>query len=145
MNELDYGTDEPPPSPRLITLRPHQHQPQTLTQIPHPGLAVSSNAYNPSITTTPGQGQRFVNSDQINYPIFSNALSSPVRQGFRNCHLSHGDFSSNNSIRSTENTTNQTRDSHPLSSNDASSHPPLSSNDASMDMHADSPGNDSLY
>ncbi|KAL6502639.1 hypothetical protein OROHE_024292 [Orobanche hederae] len=134
MNELDYGTDEPPPSPRLLPLQSHQQQPQTLTQLPHSGLAVSSNAFNPSTIATLGQGQRFVNSDQIKNPIFSNALSSPVRQSFQNYHLLHGDFSSNNSIRSNENTTNQTRDSHPVSSNDAS-----------MDMHADSPGNDSLY
>ncbi|KAL0432051.1 UNVERIFIED_CONTAM: hypothetical protein Sradi_0831100 [Sesamum radiatum] len=48
LNELDYGTEEPPPSPQL----PPQQQ-QTLMPLPHSVLAVSSNAFGPS---TLGQG-----------------------------------------------------------------------------------------
>ncbi|KAK4382328.1 hypothetical protein Sango_2883000 [Sesamum angolense] len=123
-NELDYGTEEPPPSPRL----PPQQQ-QTLMPLPHSGLPVSSNAFGP---TTLGQGQRPGNSDQTKNSVFSNALSSPVRRSLQHYHISQGGYSANNATRSNENSTNQNRDTNPLSSNDTS-----------MDMHPDSPGHDS--
>ncbi|KAI3461983.1 hypothetical protein Pfo_018646 [Paulownia fortunei] len=128
-NELDYGTEEPPPSPRLPFQQ--QQQPQTVMQLPHSGLPVSSNAFGPATT---GQGLRSGNSDQTKNSVFSNALSSPVRQSLQHYHLSQGGYSANNATRSNENNTNQTRDTNPLSSNDTS-----------MDMHADSPGHDSPY
>ncbi|GFP93317.1 hypothetical protein PHJA_001476100 [Phtheirospermum japonicum] len=112
-NELDHGLDEPPPSPRLPPQQ--QQQPQTLMQLPHSGPLISSNAFGPA---THGQTKS---------SVFSNALSSPVRQSLQNYHLSQGGYSSNNA-------TNQTRDNNPLSSNDTS-----------MDMHADSPSHDSPY
>ncbi|KAK6118424.1 hypothetical protein DH2020_047841 [Rehmannia glutinosa] len=117
-NELDYGTDEPPPSPRLPLQ--HQQQPQTLMQSPHSGTPVSSNACGPT------QGQRSGNSDQTKNSVFSNALSSPVRRSLQHYHLSEGGYSANSATRSNENSTNQTRDNNPPSSNDTS-----------MDMHAE--------
>ncbi|PIN07260.1 hypothetical protein CDL12_14233 [Handroanthus impetiginosus] len=126
-NELDYGTEDPPPSPRLPQQQ-HQ-QPQNLMQLPHTGLPVSSNAF-----AIIGQGLRSGNSDQTKNSVFSNALSSPVRRSLQHYHISHGGYSANNASRSNENSTNQTRDTNPLSSNDTS-----------MDMHADSPGHDSPY
>ncbi|XP_011100916.1 uncharacterized protein LOC105179031 [Sesamum indicum] len=125
-NELDYGTEEPPPSPRL----PPQQQ-QTLMPLPHSGLPVSSNAFGP---TTLGQGQRPGNSDQSKNSVFSNALSSPVRRSLQHYHISQGGYSANNATRSNENNSNQNRDTNPLSSNDTS-----------MDMHPESPGHDSPY
>ncbi|KAL3613479.1 hypothetical protein CASFOL_042742 [Castilleja foliolosa] len=112
MNELDHGSDEPPPSPRLP---PQQQQSQTLMQLPHLGTLVSTNALG---LATHGQTKS---------SVFSNALSSPMRQSLQNYHVPQGGHTSNN-------TTNQTRDDNPPSSNDTS-----------MDMHADSPGHDSPY
>ncbi|XP_051114927.1 uncharacterized protein LOC127240344 [Andrographis paniculata] len=127
-NELDNGTEEPPPSPRLPV--PQQQQPpQTLMQLPQSGLpVVSSNAFGPM---TVGQGVRSGNSDQTKNSVFSNALSSPVRRSLQNYHLSQGGYSANNGNRGNENNTNPTN--------------PPSSNDTSMDMHPDSPGHDSPY
>ncbi|KAG6403395.1 hypothetical protein SASPL_135613 [Salvia splendens] len=126
-NELDYGTEEPPPSPRLPLQQP---QTNNLMQLPQTGLPVSSNSFGPA---TVGQGLRVGNSDQSKNSVFSNALSSPVRRTLQHYHLSQGGFSSNNAIRNNENSTNQNRDTNP------------SSNDTSMDMHSDSPGHDSPY
>ncbi|XP_057806957.1 uncharacterized protein LOC131021696 [Salvia miltiorrhiza] len=131
-NELDYGTEEPPPSPRLPLQQQTQPQPNNnLMQLPQTGLPISSNAFGPA---TIGQGPRAGNSDQSKNSVFSNALSSPVRRTLQHYHLSQGGFSSNNATRSNENSTNQNRDTNPLSSNDTS-----------MDMHSDSPGHDSPY
>ncbi|XP_042017705.1 uncharacterized protein LOC121765573 [Salvia splendens] len=127
-NELDYGTEEPPPSPRIPLQQP---QTNNLMQLPQTGLPVSSNSFGPA---TVGQGLRVGNLDQIKNSVFSNALSSPVRRTLQHYHLSQGGFSSNNAIRNNENSTNQNRDTNPLSSNDTS-----------MDMHSDSPGHDSPY
>ncbi|KAL1540842.1 hypothetical protein AAHA92_25135 [Salvia divinorum] len=57
-NELDYGTEEPPSSPRLPLKQP---QPNNLMQLPQTGLPISSNSFGP---TTAGQGLRVGNSDQ---------------------------------------------------------------------------------
>ncbi|KAL7089875.1 hypothetical protein ACP275_12G004100 [Erythranthe tilingii] len=125
-NELDYATEEPPPSPRLPA---QQQQPP-----PHSGLPISSNAFGPASV---GQGHRSGsgNPDQTrSSSVFSNALSSPVRRSLQNYHLPQGGFSANNSMRTNENSTNQIRDTNPPSSNDTS-----------MDMHGDSPGHDSPY
>lgn len=86
----------------------------------HSGIPVSSNGFGPVAV---GQGLRSGLPDQTKNPVFSNALSSPIRRSLQHFHM-----------RNNENNSNQTRD------------PNLpSSNDTSMDMHADSPGNDSPY
>ncbi|KAG8373285.1 hypothetical protein BUALT_Bualt11G0008000 [Buddleja alternifolia] len=127
-NELDYGTEDPPPSPRP----PFQQHSQVVNQSTHTGYPVSSNAFGPS-----SQGIRSGNSDQSKNSVFSNALSSPVRRSLQHYHLSQGGYNgnnNNNATRSNENSGNQARDQNALSSNDTS-----------MDMHADSPGHDSPY
>ncbi|KAI3451056.1 hypothetical protein Pfo_007721 [Paulownia fortunei] len=129
-NELDYGTEEPPSSPRL-PFQQQQQQSQNAMQSTHSGIPVSSHAFGPA---TVGQGLRSVNSDQTKNTVFSNALSSPVRRSLQNYHLSQGGHYANNATRSNENNGNQSRDPNPPSSNDTS-----------MDMHADSPGHDSPY
>lgn len=128
-NELDYGAEEPPSSPRLPF---QQQQPShTAMQSNHSGIPISSNAFGPANV---GQGLCSGNSDQTKNSVFSNALSSPVRRSLQHYHLSQGGHSPNNAIRSSENNGNQTRDSNPPSSNDTS-----------MDMHAESSGHDSPY
>ncbi|XP_073059113.1 uncharacterized protein [Primulina eburnea] len=97
-NELDYGTDEPPSSPRL----PFQQHQQTQNAIPG-AAALSVNAFGPA---TIGQGFRSGISDQTKNSVFSNALSSPVRRSLQHYHQS--------------NSGNQTRDPNPPSSNDSS-------------------------
>ncbi|CAI9780965.1 unnamed protein product [Fraxinus pennsylvanica] len=123
-NELDHGTDEHPPSPRLPFQQ--QQQSQTAMQTIHSGFPVSSNLFGPSNT-------RIVNSDnQSKNSVFSNALSSPVRRSLQHYHLTQGGHSINHIMRNNENNGSQSRD------------PNLpSSNDSSMDMHADSPDHDS--
>ncbi|OMO98643.1 hypothetical protein COLO4_13789 [Corchorus olitorius] len=74
--------------------------------------------------------------------VFSNALSSPVRQSLQHYHISQGGYCPNGGLPSGNGARNnesnflqhQTRDSNPLSSNDSS-----------MDMHADSPSHESTY
>lgn len=123
-NELDHGTDEPPPSPRLPFQQ--QQQSQTAMQTIHSGFPVSSNSSGPANT-------RSVNSDnQSKNSVFSNALSSPIRRSLQHYHLMQGGQSANNVMRNNENNGSQSRDPNPPSSNDTS-----------MDMHADSPDHDS--
>uniref|UniRef100_A0A5B7AHE4 Holocarboxylase synthetase n=1 Tax=Davidia involucrata TaxID=16924 RepID=A0A5B7AHE4_DAVIN len=136
-NELEYGAEEPPMSPRL----PLQHQhTQTAMHLTNSGVPVSSNSFGPM---TAGQGLRSGHSDhQSKNSVFSNALSSPVRRSLQHYHLAQGGNYSNNVMPSGNGPRNneinyphhQHRDSNPPSSNDSS-----------MDMHADSPGHESPY
>ncbi|OWM82280.1 uncharacterized protein LOC116209503 [Punica granatum] len=97
-HELDYGADE---------------HPQTATNLGHsPVTPVPSNPFPPAVKN----------------PVFSNALSSPVRRSLQNYHLTP---------RSNEN-------SYPPQHQHQGSRE-TNSNDSAMDMHADSPGQDSIY
>ncbi|KZV25974.1 hypothetical protein F511_08919 [Dorcoceras hygrometricum] len=132
-NELEYGAEEPPPSPRLTS---QHHQPSQTGAIhsAHQGSPVSSNAH---AAAPVGQGMRLGNSDQNKNTIFSNALSSPARRNLQQYHVTHGGHNANNaSLRNNDIGLNQSRDPNPN---------PQSSNDSLMDMHADSPGHDSPY
>ncbi|KAL2521394.1 hypothetical protein Fot_25317 [Forsythia ovata] len=122
-NELDYGTEEPPSSPRLPFQQ--QQQVQTAMQSANSGFQVSSNSFGPA---TVGQGLRSGNS------IVSNALSSPVSRSLQHHHLTQGGYYVNTVMRNNENSGYQSRDPNPPGSNDTS-----------MDMHADSPDHDSSY
>lgn len=134
-NEIEYGAEEPPPSPRLQFQQPHS---QTGTHSTGTGVPVSSNSFGPAIG---GQGVRSVHSDhQAKNSVFSNALSSPVRRSLQHYHLTQGSYSGNNSLpsgniyRNSDNSNQQGRD------------PNLPNyNDTSMDMHSDSPDHDSVY
>ncbi|KAL2498691.1 Uncharacterized conserved protein UCP009193 [Abeliophyllum distichum] len=120
-NELDYGTEEPPSSPRL----PFQQQQQVQTAMQSANTGLSSNSFGPA---TVGQGLRSGNS------TFSNALSSPVSRSLQHHHSTQGGYYVNTVMRNNENSGYQSRDPNPPGSNDTS-----------MDMHADSPDHDSSY
>ncbi|KAK9272935.1 hypothetical protein L1049_003314 [Liquidambar formosana] len=135
-NELEYGGEEPPMSPRLQYH--HQHS-QTAMHLANSGIPVSSNAFGPA---TAGQGIRSGHADQAKNSVFSNALSSPVRRSLQHYHLAQGAYNSNNNL-SSGNAPRNNETSYPHPQNRDSNSP--SSNDSSMDMHADSPGHESPY
>lgn len=137
-NELDYCGEEPPMSPRA-PVQQQQHS-QPAMHVTNPSFPVSSGS---SLLTTSGQGIRSEHCDhQSKNSVFSNALSSPLRQSLQHYHITRGGFSPNsglpmgNGARNNEPTFphNQSRDSSALSSNDSA-----------MDMHADSPAHESIY
>ncbi|XWS29433.1 hypothetical protein CRYUN_Cryun24cG0029300 [Craigia yunnanensis] len=128
-NELEYGGEEPPMSPRLQLQHPHS---QTATQLNNLGAPVSSNPFSSAMF-----GQTVRSGDnQVKNSVFSNALSSPVRRSLQHYHLVQGGYNSNNVLSSVNGQCNiESNDSH-QQNRDVNC---PSSND-SMDMHADSPG-----
>lgn len=135
-NELEYGADEPPMSPRL----PFQNQHSQNAM--HPSNLGAPGSFSPLGISVVGQGVRTGQSDnQAKNSVFSNALSSPVRRSIQSYQLSQVGYHSNhissygNGPRNNEtNPSNlQNRDTNSPSSNDC------------MDMHADSPGHDYSY
>ncbi|MBA0823488.1 hypothetical protein Goarm_020218, partial [Gossypium armourianum] len=120
-NEVDFGAEESPVSPRL-SFQLQQH-PQTATQL---------NTSSAPFSSTPISAAK--NS------VFSNALSSPVRRSLQHYHSVQVGYHSNNvpsSANGSRNTeTNychqQIREVNSPSPNDC------------MDMHADSPAGDFL-
>lgn len=138
-NELDYCGEEPSMSPRVQVQ--HQYS-QPVTNFMNSGFPISSGS---SCPTTAGQGIRSEHCDQQSKnSVFSNALSSPVRQSLQHYHITRGGYCPSgglplgNGTRNNEPTiiNNQSRDSSALS---------LSSNDSAMDMHADSPAHEFIY
>ncbi|KAL5751916.1 hypothetical protein ACOSP7_022091 [Xanthoceras sorbifolium] len=128
-NELEYGSEEPPLSPRLPIQ--HQHSQTTLNNL---GLPVASNTCVPAAV---GPGVRSGQPDQQpKNSVFSNALSSPVRRSLQHYHLTQGGYQmpTGNGHRNSEpnNAHHQNRDANSPSSE-------------SMDMHADSPGHEFTY
>ncbi|PRQ24602.1 hypothetical protein RchiOBHm_Chr6g0274261 [Rosa chinensis] len=125
-NELDYCGEEPSMSPRVAVQ--HQHTPSSL-HFTNSSFPISSGSSAPST----GQGIRSEQCDhQPKNSVFSNALSSPVRQSLQHYHISYPGpgLPSGNGARNNEpNFLQPNRDVNPPSSNDSS-----------MDMHADSPG-----
>lgn len=136
-NELDYCGEEPSMSPRAQVQ--HQHS-QPAMHVSNLGFPVSSGS---SGVTTAGQGIRSEQCDQQpKNSVFSNALSSPLRQSLQHYHIARGDYCPNGGLP----LGNGTRNNEPAflqhQNRDSSA---LSSNDSAMDMHADSPANDSIY
>ncbi|KAG7987334.1 hypothetical protein I3843_03G128200 [Carya illinoinensis] len=122
-NELEYGADEPPVSPRLPFQNQHAQNAMHLTSM---GAPVSSSPF--ANIATVGQGVRSGQSDnQAKNSVFSNALSSPVRRSIQSYHLAQG-ASQGPPNGETNYCHLQNRDTNSASSNDC------------MDMHADSPG-----
>lgn len=115
----------------------HQHA-QPAMHVTNSGFPVSSGS---SGLTTAGQGIRS-DDQQSKNSVFSNALSSPLRQSLQQYHITRGGYCPNsglplgNGVRNNEPSFlhNQSRDSSALSSNDSA-----------MDMHADSPAHESSY
>ncbi|KAF6157831.1 hypothetical protein GIB67_003731 [Kingdonia uniflora] len=128
-NELDYGGgDDPSMSPRPQFQR-HQNFQATLNQGINSGNQISAASVTPAATIwQQGPNRSGYSSDnQIKNSVFSNALSSPIRQTLQHCHL----VSQGGGPRSNE--TNISPQHHNRE------------NDSSMDMHADGPGQDSPY
>ncbi|KAK8672874.1 hypothetical protein V6N13_111231 [Hibiscus sabdariffa] len=128
-NELEYGGEEPPMSPR-----PHS---QTPTQLNSLGVPVSSNPFSSAIV---GQGVQS-GDNQVKNLVFSNALSSPVRRSLQHYHLAQGGYNSNNVLSSLNGQRNNESNYPHRQNRDANS---PSSNDC-MDMHSDSPAHDFPY
>ncbi|CAN6543714.1 hypothetical protein FF1_034181 [Malus domestica] len=135
-NELDYCGEEPSMSPRL----PLQHQHlQPTAHFSNSGLPVTSGSSGPTNT---GQGIRSEQCDhQSKNSVFSNALSSPVRQSLQHYHISQDGYYPGAGLPSG----NGARNNEPSFLHPNRDANPPSSNDTSMDMHADSPGHDSTY
>lgn len=125
--ELDYSGEEPSMSPRL----PHQnHHPQSTMH----GFPFSSG---PSGASNPGSGFQTEHSDpQPKNYVFSNALSSPIRQSLQNYHISQGDYHPTSVQSSVNGFTNNEPNSVQHLNGDSNS---FNSNDSSMDMRPDSP------
>ncbi|XP_054821838.1 uncharacterized protein LOC129320415 [Prosopis cineraria] len=135
-NELEYGTEESPMSPRLPF---HQQQFQIAMHTNTISASIPSNALAAAVT---GQAIRNGQPDQQGKnSVFSNALSSPIRRSLQPFQLAQGgSLSSNimlsgNGNRNTEigYLNNPNRDTNSSNSSDG------------MDMHADSPGHDFSY
>ncbi|XP_022740483.1 uncharacterized protein LOC111292382 [Durio zibethinus] len=129
-NELEYGAEESPMSPRL----PFQQQhPQTATHLNTSNSPFSSTPISPA---TIAQG--VCSGDyQAKNSAMAFTLSSPVRRSLQHYHLVQGGHHSNNVVSSGNgpgiNETNyahqQNREANSPSANDC------------MDMHAETPGN----
>ncbi|CAK9187837.1 unnamed protein product [Ilex paraguariensis] len=135
-NELEYGAEDPPLSPRLPL---QNHHSQTAMHLTNSGIPVTSNSFGPA---TGGQTIRSGHSDQVKNSVFSNALSSPVRRSLQHYHLTQGGHSSNN-VMSSGNGARNIENGYLHHQNRDSNTP--SSNDSLMDMHADSPCHESPY
>ncbi|XP_010261019.1 PREDICTED: uncharacterized protein LOC104599958 [Nelumbo nucifera] len=137
-NEIDYGGEEPPMSPRL-PFQNQQTQP-TMHFMNPPMAQVSSGSFGPALV---GQAPRSINSEhQSKNSVFSNALSSPVRRSLQHYHLAQGSYHPNSIIPPGNGTRNAEASFAHHHNRDSNS--PFS-NDSSMDMHADSPGQESSY
>ncbi|KAG8044893.1 hypothetical protein GUJ93_ZPchr0008g13984 [Zizania palustris] len=118
-HELDYGGNDAHVSPRV-----HQHPPSA-NPFANSSIQPSAGLYGQA---TIGSAPRPSLSDQSKNPIFSNALSSPVRRSLQSYHLTQG---SGNGVRNTETNSAGNRETNSAGSNDTS-----------MDMVSDSAGNE---
>jgi hypothetical protein len=135
-NELEYGADEPPLSPRVPFQNQHAQNAMHLSNL---GGPVSSGTFG---LATVAQGGRSGQSDnQVKNSVFSNALSSPVRRSIQSYHLAQDGYHSNNTIACGTGPRNNEMNSTHLQNRDTNS---PSSNDC-MDMHADTPGHEFSY
>ncbi|XP_012469935.1 uncharacterized protein LOC105787885 [Gossypium raimondii] len=125
-NELEYGGDEPPMSPRLPLQHPHSQAPMQSNNLGAPVLS------NPLSSVNVGQGVR-PGDNQVKNSVFSNALSSPVRRSLQPYHLAQGSYNSNNILSSVNGQRNNESNYCHQQNREANS---PSSNDC-MDMHAD--------
>ncbi|KAG9143762.1 hypothetical protein Leryth_011427 [Lithospermum erythrorhizon] len=134
--ELDYQGEEPSMSPRP----PIQNQnPQQMHFMNQGFLATSGSS---GVLSAGHMLRSDPSEQQPRNHVFSNALSSPVRQSLQNYHISQGGYLSNNvqpsnAIRNNDVNfmSNQNRDSNSVNS----------TNDSTMDMHSDSPNRESTY
>ncbi|KAK7318509.1 hypothetical protein RJT34_03211 [Clitoria ternatea] len=131
-NELEYGAEEPPVSPR----QPQNSQPAMHTNF---GASIPTNAFGATVI---GQGIRTGQPDQqAKNSVFSNALSSPIRRSLQPYHLAQGSFPSSNIMSSG----NGNRNSEMNYSSGVNRDTNSSNSSDCMDMHSDSPGHDFSY
>ncbi|XP_028765941.1 uncharacterized protein LOC114723872 [Neltuma alba] len=134
-NELEYGAEESPMSPRQPF---HQQQFQTVMHTNTISASIPSNALAAAVT---GQAIRNGQPDQQGKnSVFSNALSSPIRHSLQSYQLAQGGSLSSN-IMSSANGNRNTEIGYLSNNRDTNS----SNSGDSMDMHADSPGHDFSY
>ncbi|KAL9329709.1 hypothetical protein ACSQ67_004712 [Phaseolus vulgaris] len=136
-NELEYGGEEAPVSPRQPV---HQQNSQTAMHTNF-GSNIPSNAFG---ATVAGQGIRAGQPDQqAKNSVFSNALSSPIRRSLQPYHLAQGSYPSGNIMSSGNG--NGTRNSEMTYPNGQNRDSNSSNSSDCMDMHSDSPGHDFSY
>lgn len=128
-SELDYSGEDHSMSPR-----PPQNQHSQPMLFPNSGFPVSSGSIG---VAAPGHDVRLHHDPQSKNYVFSNALSSPVRQSLQNYQVAQGGYFSNNVQLSIGARNNETNLHH--QNGDSNSY---NSADAAMDMHSDSPGHD---
>ncbi|XP_055833952.1 uncharacterized protein LOC129902638 [Solanum dulcamara] len=131
-SELDYSGEDHSMSPR-----PLQNQHSQPMHFANSGFPVSSGSIG---VAAPGHGIRSDHDPQSKNYVFSNALSSPVRQSLQNYQVSQGDYFLNNVQASNGARNNETNLHHQNRESNS-----YNSADASMDMHSDSPGHDFTY
>ncbi|XP_022751004.1 uncharacterized protein LOC111299811 [Durio zibethinus] len=131
-NELEYGAEESPMSPRLSFQ--HQH-PQTAT---HPNTLGAPFCSTPISPATITQGIRS-GDYQAKNSVFSNALSSPVRRSLQQYHSVQGGYNSNNVVSAASGPRNNETNNYIHQQNREANSPGTTD---CMDMHADSPGRD---
>ncbi|CAN4116433.1 unnamed protein product [Withania somnifera] len=132
-SELDYsGEDHSMSSPR-----PPQNQHSQQTPFANSGFSVSSGSIG---VVDPGHLVRSDCDPQSKNYVFSNALSSPVRQSLQNYQVAQGGYFLNNVQPPNGARNNETNFNHPNRESNS-----YNSVDASMDMHSDSPGHDFTY
>ncbi|XP_022773426.1 uncharacterized protein LOC111315735 [Durio zibethinus] len=139
-NELDCYSEEPSMSPRAPS---QQQYSQPTMQFVNTSFVVSSG----SSGQTAGQGTRPETrpdhcDQQSKNSVFSNALSSPVRQSLQHYHIAQEGYCPNGGLPSGNGARNSESNFLQHQAGDSN---PLSSNDSSMDMHADSPSHESTY
>lgn len=122
-NEVDYCGEEPSMSSRAPVQYQHS-QPALQTFMVPSGSSCQAG----------GQGTRPEQCDQQSKnPVFSNALSSPVRRGLQFYHMQGGYFQNGGLPSGTGSRSNEPNF---LQLQNRDSNPP-GSNDSTMDMHAD--------
>ncbi|EES03193.1 uncharacterized protein LOC8082463 [Sorghum bicolor] len=119
-HEIDYGGTDAHVSPR-VNQHPQIANPFTNSVVP-PGTGLYGQS-------APGFAPRPSVTDQSKNTIFSNALSSPVRRSLQNYHITQG--AGNGGRNAEANLAGANRETNSASSNDTS-----------MDMVADSAGNE---
>ncbi|CAN4081207.1 unnamed protein product [Withania somnifera] len=131
-SELDYSGEDHSMSPRQP-----QNQHSQPTHFANSGLPVSSGSTG---VVAPGHGVRSDSDPQSKNYVFSNALSSPVRQSLQNCQVAQGGYFLNSVQHSNGARNNETNPQHQNRESNS-----CNSADASMDMHSDSPGHEFTY
>ncbi|XP_020702174.1 uncharacterized protein LOC110113816 [Dendrobium catenatum] len=125
-NEIDDGGHDSSTSPRLHYASQHPQATFTLTS----NVQTPSGLLGSAVGFVPRSSNQ---TDQSKNSVFSNALSSPVRQSLQRYHLAQGDdFYSAGGIMPPG-----------IGARNSDGNREANSHDSTMDMHSDSPAHDS--